>query len=944
MLANCQDQRMISLPAAFTRASTSDHVFQASQSSCLGGPTSMKEANSDDRRGATPDAASRNDTTASSASKTSMDEHHTKVGRLSDGFGRALPLGEDVTSGEQSKKRKRKSPSPALEESMNWPETLGAFQEPYKSVLPWLWAQWHSKGIRPSEAVENLKSRQNEESSDRVSSSESNDKCVQWLKHHHRNKSSGSEEEQDHPDDDVEITAYRENFQEAFKGYRRSHSMPNASSAAPSVKCLYDASESFSDPGKRSPASADILKHSEVNGSLQKDDREKLTPSKESNGPPIPSFPFFNYSRSGEDTAASGTFKAADSHSAAEQKNSGPKDGCTTLPGGEIHGGVWIPTRSRNCHLCGKEFKNVYSVKLHIKNVHLKEMWQCSVPGCSATFPSKRSRDRHSANANLHSKLRLRGIYSDPRISSQTAGMTEQLKEQLMPIYRPQGIDRSGEPDLCGGMEQKPSTSSPKHPVHNSKAEQARILHKEKPNRTVPIGACEKIEKEDAKKLPPFPMMPGDWQAIYQKFFQEAMKMYSEAPPPTGFPPKQACFGVASQDLKPSLLRNDFRDASAPKQAKIENPSRPDGDKKRSRSTVVFPSTSKDADAANNEKSSRKTSAISLPDVGSKQEHKLPHYPSFSSLNNPLLQSTAVPGSFPWPSPFIPGATPPNNGALFKGRNAGGEKEECKKEGRGKSFDLLNLSQMAGRASELSISERASENLRRRSVPNHPYDVTMQRKNSASLSEMERFQLLRRFSTVTPYPQQAFLSKVNPTGFTPGFGPTFESAPGLNALTPGWSPFCSPSALLMQSKFSAQPTLANYNTNWTLLAAAMAANNNRARSTEATNSLFSSSEATNLPSEFEGRTEGMPFNSITEMDDPTLSMEGNTWKTGPVQCHICKRMYSNKGTLRVHFKSVHLREMHRCTVPGCDMMFTSVRSRNRHSQNPNLHRSLNFQA
>jgi len=35
-----------------------------------------------------------------------------------------------------------------------------------------------------------------------------------------------------------------------------------------------------------------------------------------------------------------------------------PKDFC--LPGGEIHGGVWIPTRSRNCHLCGKEFKNVY--------------------------------------------------------------------------------------------------------------------------------------------------------------------------------------------------------------------------------------------------------------------------------------------------------------------------------------------------------------------------------------------------------------------------------------------------------------------------------------------------------------------------------------------------------------------------------------------------------
>lgn len=85
------------------------------------------------------------------------------------------------------------------------------------------------------------------------------------------------------------------------------------------------------------------------------------------------------------------------------------------------------------------------------------------------------------------------------------------------------------------------------------------------------------------------------------------------------------------------------------------------------------------------------------------------------------------------------------------------------------------------------------------------------------------------------------------------------------------------------------------------------------------------------------------FDGVTEMDDPTLGMEGNTWKTGPVQCSICKRMYSNKGTLRVHFKSVHLKEMHRCTVPGCDMMFTSVRSRNRHSQNPNLHRTLPYQ-
>ncbi|XP_061685935.1 zinc finger protein basonuclin-2 isoform X3 [Syngnathoides biaculeatus] len=63
---------------------------------------------------------------------------------------------------------------------------------------------------------------------------------------------------------------------------------------------------------------------------------------------------------------------------------------------------------------------------------------------------------------------------------------------------------------------------------------------------------------------------------------------------------------------------------------------------------------------------------------------------------------------------------------------------------------------------------------------------------------------------------------------------------------------------------------------------------------------------------------------------------------GGVVCNICRKMYSNKGTLRVHYKTVHLREMHKCKVPGCNMMFSSVRSRNRHSQNPNLHKNVPF--
>ncbi|XP_076356675.1 zinc finger protein basonuclin-2-like isoform X2 [Tachypleus tridentatus] len=59
----------------------------------------------------------------------------------------------------------------------------------------------------------------------------------------------------------------------------------------------------------------------------------------------------------------------------------------------------------RRCVACGKIFQNHFGVKTHYQNVHLKLMHKCTVDGCNAAFPSKRSRDRHSANLNLHRKL-----------------------------------------------------------------------------------------------------------------------------------------------------------------------------------------------------------------------------------------------------------------------------------------------------------------------------------------------------------------------------------------------------------------------------------------------------------------------------------------------------------------------------------------------------------
>uniref|UniRef100_A0A0N4ZVW6 C2H2-type domain-containing protein n=1 Tax=Parastrongyloides trichosuri TaxID=131310 RepID=A0A0N4ZVW6_PARTI len=54
-----------------------------------------------------------------------------------------------------------------------------------------------------------------------------------------------------------------------------------------------------------------------------------------------------------------------------------------------------------------------------------------------------------------------------------------------------------------------------------------------------------------------------------------------------------------------------------------------------------------------------------------------------------------------------------------------------------------------------------------------------------------------------------------------------------------------------------------------------------------------------------------------------------------VQCLQCLKTFCDKGALKIHTSAVHLKEMHKCTVNGCSMMFSSRRSRNRHSANPN---------
>ncbi|VDP75023.1 unnamed protein product [Echinostoma caproni] len=73
------------------------------------------------------------------------------------------------------------------------------------------------------------------------------------------------------------------------------------------------------------------------------------------------------------------------------------------------------------------------------------------------------------------------------------------------------------------------------------------------------------------------------------------------------------------------------------------------------------------------------------------------------------------------------------------------------------------------------------------------------------------------------------------------------------------------------------------------------------------------------------------------LDERNNSLSGSNLSRNKkrVLCTTCKKSFCDKGALKIHYSAVHLKEMHKCTIKGCSMWFSSRRSRNRHSANPN---------
>ncbi|KAJ0175219.1 hypothetical protein K1T71_009360 [Dendrolimus kikuchii] len=106
---------------------------------------------------------------------------------------------------------------------------------------------------------------------------------------------------------------------------------------------------------------------------------------------------------------------------------------------GHLENGFFVSTTDvpmdhenpRKCTVCGKHFQNIYILKTHYQNAHLKLMYKCNVDGCRAAFTSRRIRDKHSANVSLHRKLN-----EDIRLPEDNSRILERIRDQIEMIAR----------------------------------------------------------------------------------------------------------------------------------------------------------------------------------------------------------------------------------------------------------------------------------------------------------------------------------------------------------------------------------------------------------------------------------------------------------------------------------------------------------------------------
>ena len=275
---------------------------------------------------------------------------------------------DSKTNGFIKRKRSSTNDSSDLHAFSQYTELL---HEQYKSMLPWLISQWQANGS--GSMVDFWKKIK--DSPKEFEKFNLDTKMHENFEGKNRSKRMKTEPENDSFAQEKELSKIIPN--ESGKALRKSRSVPsNLNNLKESPPLDKSVSESFSDPGKQSPISSEDDESVCKSDQKSNDKKENLIDHhsvdsyrlKRVSAPARNSNPFslLSASKMQTNTVDEERINRPFNHSfissykQTDYETTMNKETSTNISGGEIHGGVWIPTRSRNCHLCGKEFKNVY--------------------------------------------------------------------------------------------------------------------------------------------------------------------------------------------------------------------------------------------------------------------------------------------------------------------------------------------------------------------------------------------------------------------------------------------------------------------------------------------------------------------------------------------------------------------------------------------------------
>uniref|UniRef100_A0ABK0LMQ5 Basonuclin zinc finger protein 1 n=1 Tax=Rattus norvegicus TaxID=10116 RepID=A0ABK0LMQ5_RAT len=627
------------------------------------------------------------------------------------------------------------------------------------------------------------------------------------------------------------------------------------------------------------------------------------------------------------------------------------------------------------CTACEKTFYDKGTLKIHYNAVHLKIKHKCTIEGCNMVFSSLRSRNRHSANPNprLHMPMNRNNRDKDLRNSLNLASSETYKRPGFtvmspdcgpLPGYTGSVEDSKGQPAFSsigqnGVLFPNLKTVQPVLPFYRSPATPAELANTPGMLPSLPLISSSIPEQLVSTDVPfdALPKKKSRKSSMPIKIEKEAVEIADEKRHSLSSDDDVPLQVVSEDEPEDSSPQSDRVPEEQRTQLGLEEPL-PQGERACHLESVIEPhgaiSRTLEQTTLTERESEQKVALSSVMprevEHDGHERHFTPGlgpqipFPDYMELQQRLLAGGLF-GALSNRGMAFPFLEESKELGHLSEHALVRQKEEtrfqcdiCKKTFKNAcSMKTHEKSTHARETHACTVDGCGAAFLSRRSRDRHSSNLSLHQKvlNEEALETSEdhfRAAYLLQDVAKEAYQDVAFTPQASQTSVI------FKGTSGMGSLVYPISQVHSASLESYNSGPPSEGTILDLSTTSSM--------KSESSSHSSWDSDGVSEEGTALMEDSDGNCEGQslvsaedeyPICVLMEKADQSLA----SLPSGlPITCHLCQKIYSNKGTFRAHYKTVHLRQLHKCKVPGCNTMFSSVRSRNRHSQNPNLHKSL----